>query len=137
MIKAQQSSKSGRGRHGQANQDMVTEYLTSINKLEKIDRPNSLLFKARMQAYLVENIDTTTQFGKAFEELLEEYPSFIDGYIHYWKYLKHRLVQLSGRTNVKASGHHSRSAKHANQIMDPSGQKLLDKMHEISEKALV
>ena len=130
MIKAVQSSKSSRG-HKKHNQDTITEYLTSINKLEKIDRPNSLLFKARMQAYLVETIDTT-QFGKAFDELLEQYPSFIDGYIHFWKYLKHRLVQLTGRSN-----HGRKSNRHASQVADLSGQKLLEKMHEISETALV
>ena len=136
MIKAQEESpkrhSKGRARKDtKQSQDQITEYLTSISKLEKIDRPNSLLFKARMQAYLVENIDTTEHFGRAFEELLEEFPSFIDGYIHFWKYLKHRLCQLTGRSS---SAHHG---KHASQIKDMSGQKLLEKMREISETALV
>ena len=29
--------------------------------------------------------------GVAFEELLKLYPTFIDGYLEYWKYLKFRL----------------------------------------------
>ena len=97
MIKAQMTPKSGK-KSKKVPQEKVTEYLTTISKLEKVDRPNLLLFKARMQAYLVESVDTTEQFGKHFEDLLEDYPSFIDGYIAFWKYLKFRLVQLQGRS---------------------------------------
>ena len=93
MIKAQINAKNSK-KGIKVPQDRVTEYLTTIDKLEKVDRPNLLLFKARMQGYLVENVDTTEHYGRHFEELLEEYPSFIDGYIHFWKYLKFRLVQL-------------------------------------------
>ena len=38
------SSKKSKG----VPQEKVTEYLTTISKLEKVDRPNLLLFKARM-----------------------------------------------------------------------------------------
>ena len=60
MIKAVQSSKGGRG-HKKHNQDTITEYLTSINKLEKIDRPNSLLFKASVAAGSTDQITILDQ----------------------------------------------------------------------------
>ena len=122
MIKAQMASKSGK-KSKKVPQEKVTEYLTTISKLEKVDRPNLLLFKARMQAYLVESVDTTEQFGKHFEDLLEDYPSFIDGYIAFWKYLKFRLVQLQGRSFKNPSLAHvsGNQKQHANQVMDASG----------------
>ena len=65
-----------------------------MKKMGKIDQPNSLLFQARMEAYLLEN-ETSENFGKAFDTLIEEYPTFIDGYINYWHYLKYRLSTLT------------------------------------------
>lgn len=34
--------------------------------------------------------------GQAFEELLKLYPTFIDGYLEYWKYLKFRMGGFKG-----------------------------------------
>ena len=71
--------------------------MASMQKIEKIDKPNSLLFQARMDAYLIEapaggaETSNQTEPGAAFERLLELFPTFIDGYIHYWKYLMHLL----------------------------------------------
>lgn len=45
-----------------------------------------------MEAFLIETPEGIENFGKAFERLLESFPTFIDGYIHYWKYLKFRLT---------------------------------------------
>jgi len=44
-----------------------------------------------MESYLLER--GTKQIGCSFEELIKKYPSFIDAYIEYWKYLKHRMTQ--------------------------------------------
>jgi len=110
---------------------MVKEYMKSMQNMERIDRPNSLLFQARMEAYLIEQPAATVIFGKAFEKLLELYPTFIDGYIHYWHYLKFRLTQMSKR------GPQGVKAKHADQVLDNSGKKLLDKMRECAQNALM
>ena len=61
----------------------------SLSKVEKLDKPNCLLQKSRIESYLLEGESRT--IGKAFLELLSQYPSFIDAYIEYWKYLKFRL----------------------------------------------
>jgi len=76
---------------------MVKEYISSISRMEELDKPNSLLLKARMEAYLIEDVNETKNFGQAYENLVNEFPSFIDAYVHYWKYLKFRLTQLTGR----------------------------------------
>lgn len=65
--------------------------------IETLDKPNSLLFQAKLKSYLVETPEEKNGFGLAFEELIAEYPTFIDVYLQYWKYLKFRLGQLSGR----------------------------------------
>jgi hypothetical protein len=52
-----------------------------LKAIEALDRPNSLLFQAKLKGYLVENPDESNGFGKAFEELINEYPSFIDAYL--------------------------------------------------------
>ena len=69
----------------------------TMKAIEMLDRPNSLLFKANLIAYCVETADEPKGFGRAFEELIEEYPTFIDAHLQFWKYLKFRLAQLSGR----------------------------------------
>ena len=33
--------------------------------------------------------------------MINEYPTFIDAYLQYWKYLKFRLGQLSGRAEFE------------------------------------
>jgi hypothetical protein len=53
----------------------------TMKAIELLDRPNSLLFKANLQAYCVETLDNPTGFGSAFEELISEYPTFIDAYL--------------------------------------------------------
>ena len=65
---------------------------SSLKQIEEIDRPNCLLFQSKIKSYLCEK--DTTYIGKYFEELLKYYPSFIDGYIEYWKYLKFKLTQF-------------------------------------------
>lgn len=110
-----------------------------MGQIERLDRPNALLLKARMDAYLIESVlqvgrSTATnplEFGRRFEELIKEFPSFIDGYIHYWKYLKFRIQEMTGRQGAKEK------VKHAEQIIDKSGKKLLDKMREIATNALI
>jgi len=69
----------------------------TMKAIESLDRPNSLLFQANLKAYCVETLDEPDGFGLAFEELINEYPTFIDAYLQFWKYLKFRLSQLSGR----------------------------------------
>lgn len=65
--------------------------MNTLKAIEALDRPNSLLFQARLKAYLVETPEESKGFGKAFEELINEFPTFIDAYLQYWKYLKFRL----------------------------------------------
>lgn len=65
----------------------------SLKQVERLDKPNCLLYKAKIQAYLSESL-TSNQWGSPFEEVVKEYPSFIDGYLQFWKYLKFRLTQL-------------------------------------------
>ena len=52
-----------------------------MKAMESLDRPNALLFQANLRAYCVETPDEPNGFGKAFEELIDEYPTFIDAYI--------------------------------------------------------
>lgn len=52
-----------------------------MKAIEKLDRPNSLLFQANLESYCVETIDNPEGFGVAFEELIDEYPTFIDAYL--------------------------------------------------------
>ncbi len=47
----------------QARRDKVKEYMRSMQNLEKIDRPNSLLFQARMESYLIESNQETEDYG--------------------------------------------------------------------------
>lgn len=56
--------------------------------------------------------------------MLELYPTFIDGYIEYWKYLKFRLTQkqkLGLKTDL---------------IKDDAGNGIIDKMRYVAETAL-
>lgn len=65
-----------------------------MQNMEKIDRPNSLLVQARMDAYLIETPETSEDnYGESFERLIQLFPTFIDGYIEFWHYLKYRLTQ--------------------------------------------
>jgi len=84
-----------------------------------------------MEGYLIETNQDTENYGIAFEKLLEQYPTFIDGYIYYWQYLKFRL------TSISRHGSNGVAAKHAGQIVDNSGKKLLDKMRECAQNALM
>jgi hypothetical protein len=111
MIKAKMADSNGSLQKNQKeilklanNRNMLIEYIQTIKGMEVIDKPNCMLFIARLEAYLIENIVQTQQFGASFERLVEEYPSFIDAYVHYWKYLKFRLIQLQGATNKPAYG---------------------------------
>lgn len=101
--------------------------MTSMEKMGKIDKPNSLLFQARMESYLIET-ENSENFGQAFATLIEQYPTFIDGYINYWHYLKYRLTSLSSQGG---------QPKHAKQIKDKSGINLLDRMRECATNALM
>ena len=56
-----------------------------------------------MEAYLIESPEMTENFGESFERLLEVYPTFIDGYIHFWRYLKFRLTSLSKKEDRRKS----------------------------------
>lgn len=129
-MKKQEKRTLSQAQNDQARRDKVKEYMRSMQNLEKIDRPNSLLFQARMESYLIESNQDTEDYGQAFQRLLEQYPTFIDGYIHYWKYLKFRMTSLSKQGNRA-------TAKHAGQIFDNSGIRLLDKMRECAKQALV
>ena len=75
-----------------------------------------------MESYLLEA--ETVRVGSAYEEFLQEYPRFIDGYIQYWKYLKFRLTerQKYGERSLK--------------IADEKGNNLLEKMRSVVETAL-
>jgi hypothetical protein len=64
----------------------------TMKAIELLDQPNSLLFKANLQAYCVETIDELAGYGQGFETLICEYPTFIDAYLQFWKYLKFRLA---------------------------------------------
>ena len=83
-----------------------------------------------MQAYLIESPDSNESYGETFERLIQEFPTFIDGYIEFWHYLKYRLTLQSknGRIDMR---------KHADQITDKSGKKLLDNMRECATSALM
>mmetsp|Transcript_7731 Transcript_7731/g.9294 ORF Transcript_7731/g.9294 Transcript_7731/m.9294 type:complete len:166 (+) Transcript_7731:1400-1897(+) len=110
---------------------MIKEYARNIKMMERIDKPNSLLFQARLEAYLIESESDSDNFGVAFKRLLEQFPTFIDGYIHHWHYLKWRLTSLSKQQSGKRV-----KAKHAGQIVDASGMRVLDMMRACSENAL-
>lgn len=71
--------------------DTVMMITRSLQSVEKLDKPNCILYKSRIESYLLEQ--GQKQIGAAFDDLLSSYPSFIDGYIEYWKYLKFRLTQ--------------------------------------------
>jgi hypothetical protein len=113
----------------------------TMKAIESLDRPNSLLFQANLKAYCVETIDEPDGFGQAFEELINEYPTFIDAYLQFWKYLKFRLSQMSGRTMdsgaskkmMKKRGTMSAAAD----VKDQSGIVIIDKMHIVAEQALI
>lgn len=118
----------------------VKEYLMTLKAIESLDRPNSLLFQANLKAYCVETVDEPNGFGIAFEELIKEYPSFIDAHLQFWKYLKFRLGQLSGRaTDYEMSAKNKKAMKkrgimkEALQVKDPTGVVILDKMHSVAE----
>ena len=101
------------------NINMVKEYISSISRMEELDKPNSLLLKARMEAYLIEDVNETENFGQAYEDLVTEFPSFIDAYVHYWKYLKFRLTQLTGRNGSNVQDRRKTGLlKSAKQITD-------------------
>lgn len=98
MIKEKQGLRKPKGPQPseQAKKDQVREYMQSMQHMEKIDKPNSMLFQARMEAYLIETGEDEN-YGKAFEVLLDQFPTFIDGYINYWHYLKYRLTDISSK----------------------------------------
>ena len=131
MIKEKQGLKK-RSRVQLSAQELnnkLKEYMKSMQHMEKIDQPNSLLLQARMEAYLIET-PQNENYGEAFERLIQQFPTFIDGYIEFWHYLKYRLTQYSkkGRIDIR---------KHADQIVDKSGKKLLDNMRECATSALM
>ena len=76
----------------EALSNKLQEYMRSMQNMEKIDQPNSLLLQARMEAYLIEKPEQN-EIGAAFERLIQQFPTFIDGYIEFWHYLKYRLTQ--------------------------------------------
>lgn len=94
MIKEKQGLKKRQKTNipAQALKDKIKEYMKSMQNMEKIDLPNSLLLQARMEAYLIES-DSSGSFGEAFERLIQQFPTFIDGYIEFWHYLKYRLTR--------------------------------------------
>ena len=83
----------------QARKDLVKSYVQSIKMMERIDRPNSMLFQARLDGYVVEASGQSQDYGESFSELLDAYPTFIDGYIHHWHYLKWRLATLTKQSS--------------------------------------
>lgn len=79
-------------------------------------------------------MDQPEGFGVVFEELIDEYPSFIDAYLQLWKYLKFRLGQLSGRgledmKSLKKKG----MTNAASEVVDQTGVSILEKMHLVAE----
>lgn len=80
------------GKHQAGEQvNMVMMCTKSISGVSSLDKPRCKLYIARCESYLLEK--GTEEVGKAFEQLLKLYPSFIDAYIEYWKYLKFRMTQ--------------------------------------------
>jgi len=65
---------------------------------------------------------------------LEQFPSFIDGHIQYWKYLKFRLNRISGRMGQVS--YKKPDPEAASKVKEGSGKLLLDKMREVAELAL-
>ena len=53
----------------EALSNKLKEYMRSMQNMEKIDQPNSLLLQARMEAYLIEKPDSD-EIGAAFERLI-------------------------------------------------------------------
>ena len=142
MIKV---AKSGQQKITDQQRLEVTGYIATLKHVEALDRPNSMLFEANLKAYCVETAEEPGGFGKAFEELIDEYPTFIDAYLQFWKYLKFRLGELSGRALnfdlVTASDKKALKSKGmwsaASQVKDMQGTAILDKMHDVAESALV
>ena len=87
-----------------------------------LDKPRCKLYIARCESYLLEK--GTENIGGAFEQLLKVYPSFIDAYIEYWKYLKFRMThkQMQG---IKTDA-----------IKDAQGNLIVEKMRLVAEQAL-
>ena len=85
-----------------------------------------------MEGYLMESDHQTEDYGLAFQRLLEIYPTFIDGYIHYWQYLKFRMISI-----VKNQTNNRVAPKHADQIFSSSNIRLLDKMRECAKTAMI
>lgn len=112
--------------------------------IETLDKPNSLLFQAKLKSYLVETPEERNGFGHAFEALIKEYPTFIDVYLQYWKYLKFRLGQLSGRALELDINNKTKQVLKkrgllgaASKVVDNSGESILNKMHLVAEEALI
>lgn len=56
----------------------------SLKQIEKLDRPNCMLYNCRVQSYLSGAPDSSL-----FDQLITSLPSFIDGYIEFWKFLRY------------------------------------------------
>ena len=99
-------------------QNTVIMITKSLGQIEKLDKANCLLYKSRIESYLLQD------GCEPFKRLLELYPSFIDGYLEYWKFLKFQLTRLqkAGMQSVLCQ--------------DNEGNYLLPKMKEIVEMAL-
>lgn len=55
----------------QAFRQKLQEYMKSMHNMERIDRPNSLLIQARMDAYLIETLEASEDnYGESFERLI-------------------------------------------------------------------
>lgn len=66
MIKAKMAESDGKLKKDQRdflkkanNKNMIKEYIQSIKNMTVIDKPNCMLFIARIEAYLIENIVQT------------------------------------------------------------------------------
>jgi hypothetical protein len=65
LVEAQHSKDPKKKAVAQQNEGEVQQILLMVKKTEKIDKPNCMLFKARILAYLEEN-DSCYDFGKGF-----------------------------------------------------------------------
>ena len=62
--------------------------------------------QARMEAYLIETPETSEdRYGEAFERLIQQFPTFIDGYLEFWHYLKYRLTLQSKKGRIDMRKH--------------------------------
>lgn len=69
----------------QEQKNLAMSYLKTLSTFEqKVDGISGLLLKSYIYAYTLKQ---EKQAQECFDELIEKYPKFINGYLEYWQYL--------------------------------------------------